>query len=441
MIEGANCTITWESEYIVVSDDFGFIIQLNTVNLSIDTYSAVIKLEKAGFVAIYKTITIIINRIDMVVDTIGFQDSYEASVGERIYIRLNLTEPETGIFIENAKIFYEWEFGVGYFEDIGSGIYELEINLPEYIIGNYRLDLTISKEDSVYMTTEHSFVVIITEEITPPNNALFNFILFILIGVIGILGIFFLRTYVILPQKRRKESELLTKTQRYKDVMNIGAILISIRESGVNIYSKNYFSLKIQNELVSGFVQAITLISDEVIGKENLDSFSSKTLKDLNGVDKMIDLDFKHFNFLICDKKDIRIVFILKDDASERLKSQTAGFLSSIESQFSDKFKNWNGDLHNIKQIFPPLLNKYLDLYYREHFKLNTPKEINRIRKETELSKMESRLLNVIISMTKEKNLFYLEDPMEIIHEKKEDLVIEAIESLLERKIILPSLS
>jgi len=301
------------------------------------------------------------------------------------------------------------------------------------------VDLTISKENSIYMTTEYSFVIIISEDIKPPSNTLFFLILFVLIGIIGILGIVSLRTYVILPQKRKKESELLAKTQRYKDVMNIGAILISIRESGLNIYSKSYFSLKIQNEIVSGFIQAITLISDEVLGEENLKNFSAKTLNDLNGIDKIIDLDFKHFNFLICDKKDIRVVFILKEEASERLKAQTAKFLYAMESTFSNKFKNWNGDLHETGKLLPPLLNQYLDLYYRDYFKLNTSKEINRIRQEGELSKIESRLLNVIISMTKDKNEFYLKDPISLIHEKRKDIVIKALESLLERNIVIPS--
>jgi len=41
--------------------------------------------------------------------------------------------------------------------------------------------------------------------------------------------------------------------------------------------------------------------------------------------------------------------------------------------------------------------------------------------------------------MTKENTLFNLEEPINIIHEKRKDLVIEAIESLLEKKIIIPS--
>jgi hypothetical protein len=74
-----------------------------------------------------------------------------------------------------------------------------------------------------------------------------------------------------------------------------------------------------------------------------------------------------------------------------------------------------------------------------EYFKLNSSKEINRIKKEEELSKIESRLLNVITSMTIENELFYLQDSVDLIHEKKKELVIAALESLIEKGLLIPS--
>jgi hypothetical protein len=440
LILGANCTVSWEGEYSVINDSYGFVVRLNKVNLSINSYIAIIKLEKAGFATIYKTITIVINRMSISVNTIGFQDSFEASIGETIQLQVNLTDPYNGNNIENALIFYEWEFGTGYFEYIEDGIYELELKLPANIRGNHKMDLTISKDDSIYMTTEFSFIVIITEEYKTPSNTLFWLVIYGLLGIISIFGIISVRTYIVLPRKRRKESELLAKTQRYKDVMNIEAILISARESGLNIYSKNFFSLKkFQNELLSGFVQAITLLSNEIIGEESIEKFAIKTTEELKGIDKVIDLDFKHFNFFICDYKDIRIVFILKEKASEKLKAQTAELLSEIDSTFSNKLEKWDGGLDEFVRILPSLLDKHLSLYYREHFKLTSSKEINRIKREVDLNKLETRLLNVITSMTKDNKNFYLKDSIELIHEKKKDLVIRALEYFIENSIIFPS--
>jgi len=52
---------------------------------------------------------------------------------------------------------------------------------------------------------------------------------------------------------------------------------------------------------------------------------------------------------------------------------------------------------------------------------------------------MEIRLLNVIMSMTQDKDDFNLQESVEIIHEKNKDLVIEALESLITKGIVISS--
>jgi hypothetical protein len=57
---------------------------------------------------------------------------------------------------------------------------------------------------------------------------------------------------------------LLSKTQRFKDLKNIQAIVVIHKLSGVPIYSKSYSILeKHKKELFSGFIQAITMIGEE----------------------------------------------------------------------------------------------------------------------------------------------------------------------------------
>jgi len=53
---------------------------------------------------------------------------------------------------------------------------------------------------------------------------------------------------------------------------------------------------------------------------------------------------------------------------------------------------------------------------------------------------METRVLNVVYSMAKNKESFYLEYILEIIHEENKDLVIDAIETLIQKEIIIPSI-
>ncbi|MFX1496972.1 MAG: hypothetical protein ACFFBH_05575 [Promethearchaeota archaeon] len=439
LILGANCTVSWDAAYKVITDSYGFVVRLNTTSLSVKTYAATIKLQKAGYTTIYKTIIVNINNIPITVNTMGFKDSLEAFVGEVITIKVNLTESNSHIYIENATVFYSWRFGNGYFDYFGSGTYELELRLPVNIQGSYRMNLTISKENSLYEVKEYSFVIVITQEVLPQSNVPLWFVVFGLIGIIGIFGIIGLRSYVILPRKRKKESELLAKTQKYRDVMNIEAITLSMEGSGLGIYSKSYFSeQRFQDDLLGGFIQAITMLGERIVGDEHIKDYSIETPKNLSGIDRMMSLDFRFFNVFICENKDIRIVFILKKQASERLKAQTSELLLSISSIFSEKFEAFNGDLDEFNKKLPQLLDEHLQLYYKEYFKLTTMKNINRIKQEGELNKMELRLLNVIISMTNVKPDFYLKDAIEQVHEKKKDLVIKALESLIEKSIVLP---
>ncbi|MHA2277629.1 MAG: hypothetical protein ACXAC2_17755, partial [Candidatus Kariarchaeaceae archaeon] len=438
LIHGANCSVSWLNPYDVIPNAYGFTVRLYTTNLSINAYTALIILEKPGFETAYKTITITISPVTMIVSTIGFQDPIEAFIGDKITIKINLTDPDTRNYIEHATVFYEWDFGIGNFVYMNdSKTYELELSLPQK--GNHKVTLTISKDESIYATTAYSFIIIIMEEAPPELGNIIWVIILALLGIIATFGLVILRTYVYLPKKRKKKSELLAKTQRYKDVMSIEALLISSEVSGLQIYLKSYFSQqKFHDEILSGFVQAITLLSDQIIEGEPTEMFAVKE-DQIKGIDSVMDLDFRHFNFFICDYKEIRMIFILKEKASERFRSQTAKFLKALEENFPGEFKNWDGDLQKFNKVIPLLLEEYFQLNYRESFKVNNIKEINRIKEKEELSKIETRLLNVIMSMTKDRPGFYLKDSIEVIHERNKDLVIKALESLITKGIVISS--
>ena len=60
------------------------------------------------------------------------------------------------------------------------------------------------------------------------------------------------------------------------------------------------------------------------------------------------------------------------------------------------------------------------------------------MKKEFDLSKMETRVINVIRSSSKKSEAFDLEFILKLVSEENKDLVIEAIESLIKQKIIIP---
>ncbi|MFX1469026.1 MAG: hypothetical protein ACFFB8_10205, partial [Promethearchaeota archaeon] len=64
--------------------------------------------------------------------------------------------------------------------------------------------------------------------------------------------------------------------------------------------------------------------------------------------------------------------------------------------------------------------------------------ELQRIKKETNLSKQEYRMINILFNYSQEKGIFKLMTLLEEIGEKNEDLVIDTLEALINHKLIIP---
>jgi len=275
----------------------------------------------------------------------------------------------------------------------------------------------------------------------PPSgsNPYLELIIIISIAVITVLGALSIRSYVILPRKRRREADLLSRTQRFKDIQNIQAIVCIHRDSGIPLYTKSYSILeKHKKEIFSGFIQAILTVGEEMVGRKeengNLDELGEE-----DGSRTILELDFKYFFCLICDRQDLRVIFVLTERASDRLKSVISDLSLGAMLELSEQIGNWDGAIHEFEARFPVIINKYVELYFKEAFTINNAEFIAKIRKENELNSMETRILNVIYSFTQGKKEFYLKTIFEIIHEKNEDVVIDGIEGLIKKQVIIPS--
>ena len=129
----------------------------------------------------------------------------------------------------------------------------------------------------------------------------------------------------------------------------------------------------------------------------------------------------------------------LQEKSSERLKSQISPLLLALSLKLSQELENWDGSIDVFDEMVPKIIGEYFELFYKGSFTL--PKKINllNLRKEKSISKMEIRVLNVLQSMSKRnEELINLSSIIELVSEENKDLVIEAIEVLIERKLIIP---
>jgi len=355
-------------------------------------------------------------------------------VGNIIPIRVILTDPENNLPISGAIVSYTWPGGTTHnFTEVAIGIYETTLDTTDLSSrGLYKILISSSKLG--FLESNLTLEINLGEEFD-----LIWIIILISALIISALGILSLRSYVILPRRRKKEAELLARTQRFKDVENIQAIVAIHRDSGIPLYSKSYSILeKHKKELFSGFIQAIITVGEEMVGKREKNG-DLVEFDEEDGSRTILELDFKYFYCLICDCQDLRIIFILTERASDRLKKQISDLSLGAMLELSEQIENWDGAIHEFESMFPPIINNYVELYFKETFAINNAEFIAKLRKEGELNSIETRLLNVIYSGTKSKPEFYLERILEVVHEKNKDIVIDGIEGLIKKKIIIPS--
>ncbi|MFX1322384.1 MAG: hypothetical protein ACFFAQ_12155 [Promethearchaeota archaeon] len=312
----------------------------------------------------------------------------------------------------------------------------ISVSIQLYLADEFELDEIIKISiDDVFLNISYIEYI--------PSKDHSSFILLTIISIlfiiIGILSILSLRSYVLLPQKKKRQLNLLLRTQKFKDVRNIQAIFLMHSESGLPIFSRTYTNLmKGKKTIFSGFIQALSIVSEEIFNKEpkKTDLDESEHIREFQ---KIIELDLKYFQCLVLNINELRTVLILENKSSKRLKRQMTHFAFAAYLQISKSLEHWNHDVKPYEKIIPPLLNQYFDLYYKDFFKLtNRELNIQKVKNQFKLNKYEYRILKIVYSISKENSYIKLMNLLEKVSGKNEELIIDALESLIKHKLIYP---
>jgi hypothetical protein len=232
---------------------------------------------------------------------------------------------------------------------------------------------------------------------------------------------------------------MVLRTQKFKDIRNLQAFIAMHKPSGLPIYSQSYSAImKGKKTLFSGFIQAVSIIGEEMTRS---DKKGGKIKRHRHKIDfhKVVELDLKQFHCLVLDVEELRTVIILKSKSSKRLKEILLHFTFALYVKISDRLKNWSNDLTGLEDVIQPLIYEYFDIYYKDPFKVDIQEsELLRVKRKLNLSKSEFSTLNSIFEILKKKSHFKLMDVLEKETDKNEDVVIDALESLIDFKLIKP---
>jgi hypothetical protein len=150
----------------------------------------------------------------------------------------------------------------------------------------------------------------------------------------------------------------------------------------------------------------------------------------------MMEIDFKYFYALIYDHEHLRVVFILSERSSENLRERVKELSDKIIAELENLLEDFTGELGKFEKIIPQVILQSINLYYKDLFRLA---DNLRIEKAIHLTSMEKRLINVLRSNSRNGEDFLLKSILKMTSEKNEDLIIEAIEGLIQKKLIIPS--
>ena len=418
----------WYNRTFTISSDL-FSLGINFVYL---------KFEHVNYTTTTFSIQIQVNQIEISVHPFNFTNSIEMYSGYNKIISIKLTESNSTKIIENATVIcYSSEFGQFTFNYTGGGIYASSLG-PFTVLGSHPFKLIITPKENLYKVSEYAFDIIISEKPVPPvPDYTFLLIIIGLIVLVGALGGLSVRSYVILPRRRKKRQLIAEKTQGYKDIRNIEAIIISSKASGMTLYNKT-FSILDEDYITgfSGFIQAINILGKQYT-KEGVKLESEDQI--VENANEIKELDFNFFQSLICDHEAIRIILLLRNKSSERLRTEIEHLAQGLYSECKDLIIGFMGNLKALKTPFEEVIERHLPFYYKGPFTLNKDEHYQSMKISGDMSNLELRVLNVLESQSKYNKQFYLDDLFtKLLQNVNENSLIIAIESLIAQQLIIP---
>ncbi|MFX1428822.1 MAG: hypothetical protein ACFFCY_01505 [Promethearchaeota archaeon] len=363
--------------------------------------------------------------------------SKSLSPNSELKILINNNEIEKYIKLADFETTFQ-ELNLGA-DDIKSYILpnvNFSFSIMMFLADEFTLDQIITFSiDDVHLTISY---IKYTNELFPYH--LIMIILVIFTVIIAILTCLSLRSYIFVPRKHKKTAALLSRTQKFKDAENIQGILLIHNPTGLPLFSRNYSDLmEDKKALFSGFLQAISIVGEEIIRKDYLKTKGIQSNL-VDGIHNVLELDFKHFFCLISDIEELRTVLILNNKASKRIKRQLLNFGLSVYAKYSEILKDWNHETNVFQQEIPALLDNFFNLDYKLFYKFIIEKsDLENIKKELKLSRIDYRILNEILSISEENNIFKLISLLDRMSGINKDIILNAIDVLIKKKLLIPA--
>ncbi len=345
--------------------------------------------------------------------------------GDHLNIRVKLQSND--IALEKALVTFrikEYYKGINIktimMEDLtdDQGIAEISYTIPE-IEG---IDIEILYNGSVYLFPSNIETLGIT--IRSPLEQFFNDF-FPLLIILGVLLIAF-TSYITIKKVQLKKNRKIwnEKTQLFYDTLTIEYLLVIDKNSGTALIHQNFGSITFDENLISGFLQAISTFKYEIKRKESDDETRETML-----------LDYEDYKILLKDGDYIRVALILTGDPSDNLKVSQVKFIKAFEEKYKDYLINFKGDLTPFQDCG--------DLI-KDIFKMSLmfPHVINQNPPSIKINNFQERIISIAKVLEADRGEFFISDLLKYLisampREPKERIIANVYD-LREFKFLIP---
>lgn len=319
---------------------------------------------------------------------------------------------DNGTAISNLKIYFQLMDSnnkmVDQFQAITdeNGIASVNLDLQEVGTG-YSIRVQCAEEDfyTVSETYSNKFRVI---------NGLTIFLdILLLLSPVFIAVIVAIVIFLVLRHKKidRLRKEWEKDAQILEDLLKLSYIMIIHKEIGVAVYSQQISSEKLDPDLISGFLHAISSFKTE---------FKRKNISHEN---RGFEMDYYDFHINLTDGKYVRIALISEAKPSQYIKKQQVEFTNEFEQRYEKIIQSFNGDT-SVFDGADKLTEKYFNI------SLIYPLQINQNKEFKDLDRLEKHLLELAAEIQKEKDYFFFSDLLSfglVGHDEPRNKVISSI--------------
>jgi hypothetical protein len=352
IIDGSTWNITALSPNIAISYD----IPLSEYNSS-QTIKVSAEVNKSG-----GTFTFIL------IDPYGLED-YRESIENTEDNLLFTHQVPLNPFEGKWKIFIIWNDDT----DAGMKVMDIQIN-------------NISEDNDVSPITTG----------IDPKYIIWSILIFTISSLVSGTGFQITKRY-----KRKKEERRLKIFNKYMDILNLEYIIITEKNSGINIYEQVLTGKNIDASLISGFLQAIQTFGIE--------------LSDSNEQSQTIKLEYQDSIILMSEFKGFRIISIMKEHPSQDFISSLKDLSYEIHENYGELLEKFDGEVKKfagIKEIIEENFNT--SLIYPLRIIINSDVNLDATEKEMVFKALklmkERRIKHFYVSYLTGENEFIIKN-------------------------------